>query len=220
GSEEILGETRYATDAGTGVCVGRPVDEAEVSVIRITDEAIEEWSEDLRMPDGEIGEITVRGPMVTRQYFNRDESTRLAKIRDTDDSDGGVFHRMGDLGYFDEEGRLWFCGRKAHRVQTENETLFTVPCESVFNVHEKVFRTALVGVGKAGLQKPVLCVELLDGSTVWATVRDALQKLGEQHAHTGPIQTFLKHPSFPVDIRHNAKIFREKLAVWAEEQLR
>ncbi|MDP7250396.1 MAG: fatty acid CoA ligase family protein [Planctomycetota bacterium] len=220
GSEEILGETRYATDAGKGVCVGRPVDEAEVSVIRITDEAIEEWSEDLRMPDGEIGEITVRGPMVTRQYFNRDESTRLAKIRDTDDSDGGVFHRMGDLGYFDEEGRLWFCGRKAHRVQTENETLFTVPCESVFNVHEKVFRTALVGVGKAGLQKPVLCVELLDGSTVWATVRDALQKLGEQHAHTGPIQTFLKHPSFPVDIRHNAKIFREKLAVWAEEQLR
>jgi acyl-CoA synthetase (AMP-forming)/AMP-acid ligase II len=196
------------------------VDEADISVIRITDEAIEQWSEDLRIPDGEIGEITVRGPMVTRQYFNRDESTRLAKIRDTDDSGGSVIHRMGDLGYFDEEGRLWFCGRKAHRVQTESETLFTVPCESVFNVHEKVFRTALVGVGKAGRQKPVLCVELLDGSTVWATVRDALQELGEQHTHTGSIQTFLKHPSFPVDIRHNAKIFREKLAVWAEEQLR
>jgi acyl-CoA synthetase (AMP-forming)/AMP-acid ligase II len=220
GSEEILGETRQATDAGKGVCVGRPVDEAEVFVIRITDEPIEEWSEKLRLSDGEIGEITVRSPMVTHRYYNRDESTRLAKIKDTRNTDNKVFHRMGDLGYFDEQGHLWFCGRKAHRVQTETETLFTVCCESVFNVHEKVFRTALVGVGNPGQQRPVLCVELQEGLTDWSTVRDDLQKLGEQYEHTRPIQTFLKHSSFPVDIRHNAKIFREQLAAWAEEQLR
>ncbi|MDA1139837.1 MAG: fatty acid CoA ligase family protein [Planctomycetota bacterium] len=220
GSREILGETRKATDKGKGVCVGRPVDEAEVFVIRITDEAIGEWAEDLPVPDGEIGEITVRSPMVTRRYHNREESTLLAKIKDTRGSNDEVFHRMGDLGYFDEKGRLWFCGRKAHRVQTDSETLFTVCCEAVFNVHNKVFRTALVGVGNPGQQRPVLCVELQEGAGDWSTVQSDLQKLGEQYEHTRPIQTFLKHSSFPVDIRHNAKIFREKLAVWAEEQLR
>ncbi len=69
---------------------------------------------------------------------------------------------MGDVGYRDNQGRIWFCARKAHRVVTATpggETLFTIPCEAVFNTHPAVFRTALVGVGSPGAMRPVLCVE-------------------------------------------------------------
>ena len=128
---------------------------------------------------------------------------------------------MGDLGYFDESGRLWFCGRKAHRVQMAGETLFTVPCEAIFNTHQAVFRTALVGVGAPGQARPVLCVELEKGTDTsnLTKIHQGLVTIGAEHEVTRNIKTFLFHPEFPVDIRHNAKIFREKLALWAEEKL-
>ena len=217
GSSEILRETRQRTAEGAGVCVGRPVAEAHMDVIRISDEPLPTWSDDLRAPLGEIGEIVVQGPMVTRAYFQRPEATALAKITA---ADGRFYHRMGDLGYFDEQGRLWFCGRKAHRVVTAAGTLYTIPCEAVFNTHPHVFRTALVGVGPKGAARPVLCVELKPGVQLEETqLKTELRRLAESRPHTQPIQMFLVHPGFPVDIRHNAKIFREKLAVWAARQL-
>src|SRR5262249_4116845 len=148
GSKEILNETRRRTAEGAGVCVGRPVDEVKLRVIRISDEPTPAWSDDLCVPAGEIGEIVVSGPVVTRTYYRRPQSTALSKIGDTD---GDAFwHRMGDLGYLDPQGRVWFCGRKSQRVQTAAGTLFTIPCEGVFNEHPAVFRTALVGVGEPG----------------------------------------------------------------------
>ncbi len=155
-SHEILGETRHATDRGAGTCVGRPVPSIEAAVIAIDDGPIDRWSEALQVATGEIGEIVVKGPQVTLEYFNAPAHTALAKI----DEDDAVRHRMGDLGYFDESGRLWFCGRKSQRVRTAAGDLFTVPCEAVFNTHPEVFRTALVGVGRTRSQRPVLCVEL------------------------------------------------------------
>ena len=137
-----------------------------------------------------------------------------------DPADGGFYHRMGDVGYLDEFGRLWFCGRKAHRVVTSRQTLFSIPCEGVFNVHPRVYRTALVGVARQGDIEPVLCVELEPGTDMDqrpAIIRE-LRELGARHAHTRDIALFLFHPGFPVDVRHNAKIFREKLAVWAAQQ--
>ena len=218
GSAEILGETRAITDAGGGVCIGRPVEGIRLEVIDITDEPVPYWHEDLRVPTGRIGEIVVQGPQVTRRYFNRPEADRLAKIDDPES--GGFFHRMGDLGGLDEQGRVWFCGRKAHRVETAEGPLFTIPCEAVFNTHPAVFRTALVGVGEKGSALPVLCVELEKGvKTDEETVRRELLALGNEHIHTHAITTILFHPAFPVDIRHNAKIFREKLAVWAARRL-
>ena len=217
GSKEILGDTREQSDNGAGVCVGPPVADIHVSVIRITDDAIGTWSEDLLSAAGETGEIVVKGPMVTRSYLNRDESTKLAKIQDP--ANGTFYHRMGDLGYFDDQGRLWFCGRKAHRVETANETLFTIPCESVFNTHADVFRTALVGVRKSETI-PVLCVQLKKDSRAGGDkVKEDLLAIGQKHPHTKNIKMILFHSDFPVDIRHNAKIFREELAIWAGEQL-
>jgi acyl-CoA synthetase (AMP-forming)/AMP-acid ligase II len=214
GSDEILGETRRLTEKGKGVCVGRPVEGIEARIVPIRDDAIETWSEDLSLPPGTIGEIVVRGPWVTPSYYNRPEATRLAKIRV---ADGTYFHRMGDVGYFDTEGRLWFCGRKSQRVETISGTLFTIPCESIFNTHPAIARCALVGVEG----RPVLCVEREPGTTMTdAALRLDLLRLGSQYPHTAAIQTILFHPNLPVDIRHNSKIFRERLALWAARRLR
>lgn len=217
GSHEILEETRHLTGQGRGVCVGLPVPGISLAIIPISDGPLDEWSDDLALSDWDVGEIAVKGDQVTSSYINRPEATRLAKVPDPT---GGFWHRMGDLGYQDNEGRVWFCGRKAHRVVTPQETLFTIPVEGIFNSHPQVFRTALVGIGKQGKQQPALCVELEAGvpEQEQSRIRRELIALGSKYPHTKSIIKILFHPAFPVDIRHNAKIFREKLAVWAAEQ--
>lgn len=217
-----LEATRALTEAGAGTCVGRPVPPNQVRIIAIDDAAIADWSLVTELPAGKVGEIAVAGPSVTDAYFNRPAATALAKIRERR-SDGGerVVHRMGDLGYFDEQGRLWFCGRKTQRVETPDGPLYTEQVEPVFNVHPDVRRTALVGVGQPPVQTPVLCVE--PHGRLGAAARDRLRAellaLAAAHRHVAGIRTILFHPGFPVDIRHNAKIGREKLALWAAGQL-
>lgn len=219
GSREILSETSSATGEGRGICVGRPVGGLTLTVISISDEPIAIWTDSLEVAAGDIGEIVVRAPQVTASYFNRPEATRNAKIINPA---GGFWHRMGDLGYRDERGRVWFCGRKSHRVATAEGTLFTIPVEGVFNTHPDVFRTALVGTGEPGKRRPVLCVELEKGvnRSRKELVRQELLKIGARYPHTAGIRYILFHPAFPVDIRHNAKIFREKLALWAAGRLK
>lgn len=212
-SDTILNETHARTREGEGVCIGKPVAGMEVRIIQVSDEPIANWDEQLVVPDGSIGEIVVKGPNVTSAYFNRPASTALGKIRD---ADGSVRHRMGDLGYFDAEGRIWFCGRKAHRVITQHETLYTIPCEAVFNTHPDVYRCGLVGVERHGQMLPVVCVELEQTATRHRDqIKLDLLELAARHPHTKRIRHFLFHPALPVDIRHNSKIFREKLAIWA-----
>jgi acyl-CoA synthetase (AMP-forming)/AMP-acid ligase II len=218
GSRMILGETAPITDAGGGTCVGLPIPSVKVRIIKISDEPITQWKDDLVVAAGEIGEITVTGPIVTREYYCRPESTMQAKIIDGND----VWHRMGDLGRIDEQGRIWFCGRKSHRVVGENQIWFSIPCERVFNQHSHVFRTALAGVGDKGKQVPVICVELEKGVAEVNTEKliAELIEIGSKYPHTAAIKHFIIHPGFPVDIRHNAKISREKLSEWASEKLK
>ena len=217
GSDEILGGTRGQTDLGRGVCVGRPVPGLSVKIIRVSDVPIPAWDQALEAEPGQIGEIAVQGPHVARTYFNRPEATALAKIMAG--PGGGFYHRMGDLGYLDAQGRIWFCGRKSHRVVTRQGTFFTIPCEAIFNTHPAVFRSALVGVKRGSETEPVICVELEPEVRANLELLTAeLRELAGKHPHTRPIQRFLVHPGFPVDIRHNAKIFRERLAVWASRQ--
>jgi acyl-CoA synthetase (AMP-forming)/AMP-acid ligase II len=219
---------RERTAAGAGTCVGRPVPPNEVRIIRISDEPIAEWSDALLAEPGQVGEITVAGPSATDSYFNRDAQTRLAKILERGGGDGAaaaadrIVHRMGDLGWFDAEGRLWFCGRKSQRVVTAAGTLCTEQVEPVFDTHPEVRRTALVGIGERGDQRPLLCVELRSGTrkSEHARIAGELRHLGEGFVHTAAVDTFAFHPAFPVDIRHNAKIGREKLAAWAARELR
>ena len=218
-----LQATREATERGAGTCVGRPVAPNEVRILRIDDAPIPDWSDALLAKPGHVGEITVAGPTATDTYFRRDQATALAKIRERRaDGSERVVHRMGDLGWIDAEGRLWFCGRKSHRVVVDEvTTLCTEQVEPIFNTHPDVRRTALVGVGPKGAQRPVLCVELQAGVDPkrFDAIVDELRHLGDGFVHTGKIHDFLRHPGFPVDIRHNAKIGRETLAVWATREM-
>lgn len=217
GSKEILNETAKITDQGCGICIGKPVDSIRLEIIKITDEPINYWYKDLVVEDGVVGEIIVQGRQVTSSYHQQATADSLAKIKDNDD---GFFHRMGDLGWRDRQGRIWFCGRKSQRVETEKGPLFTIPVEAVFNTHKEVYRTALVGVGHGVVKKPVLCVELEKSSKASKIrIQEELLKLAASYPHTQGIKSILFHPAFPVDIRHNAKIFREKLAKWAEKKL-
>ena len=218
-----LRDTRADTEAGHGTCIGRPVPPNQVRIIAISDEAIERWEDAREVAPGQVGEITVAGPTATDSYFNRDEQTRLSKIREALPGGGErIVHRMGDLGWADRDGRLWFCGRKSQRVVADAATtLCTEQVEPVFNTHPEVRRTALVGLGARGAQRPVLCVELAAGVDPgrWPRIERELRHLADGHAHTAKVGRFLRYPKpFPVDIRHNAKIGREKLAAWAARQ--
>lgn len=220
-ASEVLGETQYRWAQGGGTCVGRRFPGIAWKVIRIVDGPIIRLDEAVELPQGQIGELIVSGPVVTREYVTRAESNALAKIADGE----RFWHRMGDVGYLDEQDRFWFCGRLAHRVETSGGPLYTIPCEAIFNQHPDVFRSALVGLGARGAQRPVIIVEpwpgrMPRGRAARQTFFDALRALALANPLTAGIDTFLVHPAMPVDIRHNAKIFRERLAEWAARKLR
>jgi acyl-coenzyme A synthetase/AMP-(fatty) acid ligase len=131
---------------------------------------------------------------------------------------------MGDVGYLDAQERFWFCGRKSHRVLTAAGPMFTIPCEAIFNQHPAIYRSALVGVGRPGAQRPVMIVEPWPdkrprGSRAKQALLSELAALGAANPLTAGIEHILIHRSMPVDIRHNAKIFRERLAPWAARKL-
>ncbi len=230
---EVLEQTAPLSRQGAGTCVGRTFPSIEVKIIETTDHSICSMADVDELPRGKIGEIVVRGPSTTREYFHRPDATAIAKIKDEPFSpplplspspSPLVWHRMGDVGYFDDQGRLWFCGRKAHIVETELGRMFTIPCEAIFNNHPRVFRSALVGIGSKPRQRPVIIVEPEAGQfpksgTERDRFRAELLELSKPNLLTASIDTILFHPSLPVDIRHNVKIFREKLGPWASQEL-
>jgi olefin beta-lactone synthetase len=218
---DVVPELVDAIRSGAGTCVGTAAPGIDLRLIEIRDEPIAEWDDGLEVPLGQPGEVCVRGPAVTREYARLPEATAASKIRHPD---GSLWHRMGDIGRFDDGGRLWFLGRKSHRLLTRGGLRLPVPVENVFNTHERVLRTALIGHGRPGEELPVLVVEPLPGELPRTEVMTdgfimQLRTIGRKHPLTQDIKTFLFHPGFPVDVRHNAKIHREELKVWAGTQL-
>ncbi len=209
----IIHDTWPETMMGKGVCVGQSLPGITIEIMEPVDAPLPDKAEAVILNSDEIGEIIVSGPVVTRSYDHNDHETRYAKMYDGE----VLWHRMGDMGYLDTAGKLWFCGRKGHRVLTANGVLNTICCEALFNVHDGVMRTALVGVGEAHVEIPVLCVECLSSNEDHDVIRKDLLAIAASHDLTAGIQIVLFHPAFPVDIRHNAKIFREKLKVWATD---
>jgi acyl-CoA synthetase (AMP-forming)/AMP-acid ligase II len=237
--------TSAATAAGHGTCVGRPVKDIEIKIIAITDSPIATLADAKSLPVGQIGEIIVSGPMVTKTYDQLPEATALAKIQTPKAKDqagegnppeskpfgvcdlafgvsapsGAVWHRLGDLGYLDAQGRLWFCGRKAERVETHDGPLYTEQAEPIFNAHPNVARSALIGTGHDS-RRPAIVIEPVSREVVATPslrrklVRE-LRVLAAAHPHTDRIRLTYLHPHFPVDVRHNAKIHRLALAAWA-----
>ncbi|HNB36200.1 MAG TPA: AMP-binding protein, partial [Anaerolineales bacterium] len=87
---------------GVGIYLGKPIEGVTVRIIPITDEPIAEWQDSLTVKPNVVGEITVQSPATTRAYIHREDANRISKIEYRED----IIHRMGDVGYFDEEGRL------------------------------------------------------------------------------------------------------------------
>jgi acyl-CoA synthetase (AMP-forming)/AMP-acid ligase II len=204
---ELLAGPAEANRQGQGICVGRPLAVNRIRIIRINDQAIERLEDSREVERGEIGEICVAGPTVTDQYWQRAPQTRLAKM--TDDA-GTVWHRMGDLGWIDDDDRLWYCGRKSERVRTSGGPLFTECVEGLVNGVRGVYRSALVGIGP-DRAVPLVIVEPEPGqraATLLPRVRDRMST----HDLTRGIQHVVVRRSLPVDIRHNAKIRRGRLA--------
>ena len=252
-ASEVFAQTAEQTSQGKGVCVGRKFSTVDWKVIAITDEPIATIDEVTELPPGEIGELIVRGPQVSPAYVvgcgGAGESDQVvqrhnarAKIAGAESAsqnqpaEGAVWHRMGDVGYFDLEQRFWYCGRKNHRVTHRNGDIFTIPIEAVFNTLPNVKRSALVGIGPTGNQQPVVVIEMegkrpgqkLYGS-LWEKFLSWEPKLEDLWYGTNSVHknlesltefpALLSHPSLPVDVRHNSKINREALAAWAETQI-
>jgi acyl-coenzyme A synthetase/AMP-(fatty) acid ligase len=159
----------------------------------------------------------VRGPQVSPAYVTRTEANAIAKVADPQ-SETGPWHRVGDVGYLDADNRFWYCGRKAHRVETAAGPLYTECVEPIFNTHPAIKRCALVGIGPRGRQMPVLVVETHTGIQSGALTHE-LTNFANSHGATRSIERVLFYPKLPMDIRHNAKINREWLAEWAANQL-
>jgi len=219
-AREVLQETAALTATGKGTCVGHVFDGMRIRIIETRSDVLQEIDQSVSLANGRIGEIIVSGPVATREYFQRPDATELAKIQDGD----AFWHRMGDVGYFDESGRLWFCGRKAHIVSTSTGVMYSVCCEAIFNNHPAIYRSALVGVGAKGQQTPVIVAEPEPGKFPAShrerqQLREELLHLGTQNPLTENIRRILFHRSLPVDTRHNVKINRELLAAWAARQV-
>ena len=220
-ASEVFNDTAEQNPGKAPACASaRRFSEARWKVIRIVDGPIASLAETEELPCGEIGELIVQGPQVTQKYVTRTESNALAKIADGD----RFWHRMGDSGYLDASDRFWFCGRVAHCVCTAAGRMYPVRCEAIFNQHPDIRRSALVGIGPADRQRPVMILEPHQGRMPRAEkareeLLDEIRQLAAGSPLTAGISDFLLHPAFPVDIRHNAKIFREKLAVWAARQV-
>ncbi len=221
-ADEIAAGPARDTLAGVGVCVGTVLAANRVRIIAPVDGPVKTLEETRSRPANEIGEIIVRGPAVTREYDGLPAATAEAKILDP--VNRAVWHRMGDLGFLDPWGRLWFCGRKAEAVQTEQGTFYPAQVEPIFETHPKVRRCALVCLKVQGRRRPALVVEptepslVVDSGDHCRRLARELRVMAMGHAHTAALNTFYFHESLPVDVRHNAKIHRLELTRWVNEQ--
>jgi len=209
-ASEVLKETAVHTQQGEGTCVGKPLPGVKVRVVEPTDGAIELIEQAKELPAGNVGELIVNAPSATRGYDKLPEADAKSKIADGTSH----WHRMGDLGKIDEHGRIWFCGRLVERVMAAEGPLYTDCCEAILNQHPSVYRSALIDIGGG---TPAIVVEpepnaFPSNEAAKEQFRAELLDLAQANSITAKIDRFFFEKSFPVDVRHNAKIHRLSLA--------
>lgn len=217
-AEEVLRANEQPAASGEiGTLVGKSVQGVELRVIALEDGSIPQIDMARECAPGEIGEVIVRGRNVSPAYFELPEATARTKIMDG----ASFWHRMGDVGYLDRAGNFYFCGRKAHAVKTAGRTYYSVPTERIFNRHPRVWRSALVALGP----QPEAAIVVEPYPQDWPEQKEEkarfeaeLRALAAADPLTAGIERFFFHRAFPVDGRHNAKIFRDQLGEWASRQ--
>jgi len=218
-SSDVLSSAHARAVSGEqGTPVGRAVAGIEVRIIQLADEPARTIDEIKEVPRGTIGEIIVRGANISPEYLHRPDANRTGKIAD----DRTFWHRMGDIGYLDDVGNLYYCGRRTHSIFTHERAYHSVPIEDLYNVLPKVRRSALVGI--KGGKEPGIVIEPLpqfwpENDEQREQFLRELRDLSDRDPLTQGIQQFFFHRSFPVDPRHNAKIFRDQLSQWADRML-
>ncbi|WP_307807525.1 alpha/beta fold hydrolase [Naasia sp. SYSU D00948] len=203
-----------AADAGAeGVCVGVPVEGVRVRIA-----ALDETGAATGTPGdaaGITGEIVVSAPHVRDGYDRLWLTQREADWRDPD---GSRWHRMGDVGHLDEQGRLWVEGRLVHVLVTADGVVTPVGREQRIGALAGIARAGLAGVGPRGTQQPVAVVET-DPPARRPRLADAALAARVRAAAGIPLAAVLVVPRLPTDIRHNSKVDRTRLSHWAEEVL-
>ena len=153
-------------------------------------------------------EICVSGTVVTDGYYRMPGATFDARF----DFEGKVFHRMGDLGYFDQDDNLRFMGRKIECIPTPNGPLETERCEPILNAYDGIYRSALIGIGLGASREPCLVVEPVNKSSTRADLEKNIRKDLRKRMPAFAVERIFWENSIPVDSRHNAKIHRLALS--------
>jgi acyl-CoA synthetase (AMP-forming)/AMP-acid ligase II len=166
--QEITGGTFYCmygqTETSAIATMGRYSDQPgsagrtiQLSDVRLVDD------QDKPVPAGEIGEIAVKGPMIFHGYWNLPQDTARA-FR-------GGWHHTGDLGRFDEDGFLWYEGRKAEKelIKPGGENVYPAEVEKAILEHPAVEKTVVFGVPDPKWKEGIKAVcQLKSGKTLAA----------------------------------------------------
>ena len=193
---------------GRGVPIGYPVD-TRVAVVDPDAGGLRDITDADLLPPGQPGELVVSGPRVTEHYYRNPELTELAKLHH---KDGTVWHRMGDLGYLDADGLVWFLCRRKHVFTTASGRVHPDQQESVYNHYLGSYQCALVPV--TGRPGPALVLPEAEPAGI---DQPAVTAVATRFGY--PVPLLLRHPGrLPSDRRHNSKIDREALAAWAADR--
>lgn len=203
----LTAEERLSATQAPGFCAGRPSDRVRAKVVRIHDGPIELGPEGWagwELPAGEIGELVVSGDHVCRDYYQNPRAVRENKIVDLD---GGVWHRMGDTGSFDPEGRFWIAGRVHSTIRRGGELVHPQLVEQAAKGEDpRIRRAAAVGLPDPGLGERVVVVIETAERGLEDEVKARLSRMGFPAD-----EILLTRDPLPVDPRHNSKIDYGKL---------
>ncbi len=192
GAREMLAAMELG---GEGICVGRPVPEVELRLLRPHDGPVElgpaGWAEWEAEPGG-VGEIVVTGEHVQRGYLDDPAADRAGKVRDGE----RVWHRTGDAARLDAEGRLRLMGRLSQRVERAGATWWSTPAEVRALEAPGVRHAAYLPVGG----RAVLAVETEGGRMGGAERAALLERLAPV-----PVDELRVLARIPRDPRHASK---------------
>jgi acyl-coenzyme A synthetase/AMP-(fatty) acid ligase/pimeloyl-ACP methyl ester carboxylesterase len=195
-----------AAGPGDGVLVGRPVPGVRVRISALDEQG--RATGPLTDSPGVLGEVVVSAPHQKDRY-DRLWATERAAARDAG------WHRTGDVGVLDEQGRLWIGGRLAHVITAPDGPVAPVRIEQAVQQLPEVPLAAAVGVGPVGTQQVVVVV----GGAPRRGPAD-LDLTARVRAAAGcDVAAVLVMPALPVDIRHQSKIDRAAIAAWATSVL-
>ncbi|MCP4660410.1 MAG: AMP-binding protein [bacterium] len=205
---ERLAATNDLRPRAPGYCVGRITEQLRARIIAIDRRPVslgdEGWPA-REVPPHAIGELVVSGDHVCRDYYRNPEAGRENKIVEPD---GTVWHRMGDTGYLDRDGRFWLVGRVHSTIFRHGEAIHPQLVEQAAGGEDpRIRRAAAVGLPDRELgERVVVVLETDAGAELRAEVTARLQE-AEQTVD----EIVLSAEALPLDPRHRSKIDYQRL---------